>query len=181
MWSMVVLLLVNSGSLCRGGVEPDDLRVGKRFHDDILLITSGRAIMLLDALTVYFDNSRGGNEIALATRNHAQRAGSPVFEVEPKTRVLARTGNASSCLLKPEATGTKGPSRDLGKGPCTSGRVQFGGSWKNQYLKVSGLVLLQIVFGLGIPLPADIICTSPASMRPRLPRLSSRVMAPFRR
>ena len=107
---------------------------------------------------------------------------SPAFSVAPSTRAAVRMGRASSSPGRPLARATKLPERSpLGKGlapqdggcwPRSSGMIQI---WKIRVVSFSWLYS-----EWRMPVPALITCTSPASVRPLLPRLSWWVMAPSR-
>ena len=93
----------------------------------------------------------------------------------------AMIGSASASPAKPLASGTKRPERSpLGNGlapqeglpPPTLGSIQI---WKMRVVSGS-----RLNSAWRMPLPALITCTSPASVRPLLPRLSWWVIAPVR-
>src|SRR5262252_408929 len=106
---------------------------------------------------------------------------SPTFRVAPSTRARARIGSASLSLSNPLASVTKRPERSaLGNGcdphagepPLELGMIQI---WKIRVGCRSRLYSACL-----IPVPALITWTSPASVRPWLPRLSLCVTAPSR-
>ena len=107
----------------------------------------------------------------------------PAFSVAAMTAPLTLSGSAplpASCG-RPEASTSKTASRpafgnclapQLGFAPRRSGMIQI---WK--IFVVSGSRLYS---ECTTPVPADMTCTSPASVRPRLRRLSSWLIAPRR-
>ena len=94
---------------------------------------------------------------------------------------LVRIGNASASSLSPLANATRRPARS----PFGKGRVpQLGGP-----PRLVGMIQIWKIFvgsfswlysAWRMPDPADITCTSPATVRPLLPRLSSWLIAPSR-
>jgi hypothetical protein len=98
---------------------------------------------------------------------------SPAFSVVASTRASARIGSASVSELNPLAMVTSLPERsDFGNGfapqqgcpPCLLGSIQI---WKIRVVPGS-----RLYSEWRTPEPALITWTSPASVRPLLPRLS---------
>ncbi len=167
-------------SCVRIGQEHFGIVQGHEAH--IGFVADGGAIARANLHAVDLQSALGGDQIAAAAAaREAVNDASPALSATASTRASLRMGSASSSPSMPLASVMKRPLQasrvkdfrpQLGGAPRRSGSIQI---WKTCAGPPSILNSACVT-----PLPALTTCTSPARVRPRLPRSSSWVSAPSR-